>query len=355
MNDNNLELNISEIKDTRKINENDYRGKDNKNINLKTFNNSDIKINISSTSNNSRINNYSDFYFKDNNNINKDKVITIDNNNNCPFLDDNLGNNNNKRKFNTDYSNLNSLKNNYNFQNKNIKTDNYINSRNINNITTDTINNSKITIKSENIKIKEMELIDNNNNKYINLNSENSKKIIKHKRSKSNITENKRYVFLENEYVFKKEDYIQEKKKPSKLIEELLENRYSIDMLIFSVKEKTKNSTFITRLSYNLKIILSCRSYNLIILNSLFKSFPQIYKNRLMKEDLKNYIFEDDKNGSLINKKIRNLILNDIILIKDLFNSYYEEINFSMKSNVFIENFNNFNFEMDKISGLIKV
>ena len=200
-----------------------------------------------------------------------------------------------------------------------------------------------------------MELIDNNNNKYINLNSENSKKIIKHKRSKSNITENKRYVFLENEYVFKKEDYIQEKKKPSKLIEELLENRYSIDMLIFSVKEKTKNSTFITRLNYNLKIILSCRSYNLIILNSLFKSFPQIYKNRLMKEDLKKYIFEDDKNESLINKKIRNLILNDIISIKDLFNSYYEEINFSMKSNIFIENFNNFNFEMDKISGLIKV
>jgi len=126
-------------------------------------------------------------------------------------------------------------------------------------------------------------------------------------------------------------------------------------MLIFSVKEKTKNSTFFTKLDYNLKTILDFRSFNLVILNSLFQKFPLIYKNRLMKEDIKDYIFDFVNNNSIIHKKIRNLILNDIIAIKELINSYYEEIHYSMKSNIFIEHFNNFNFEMDNISELIKI
>ena len=74
-----------------------------------------------------------------------------------------------------------------------------------------------------------------------------------------------------------------------------------------------------------------------------------------MKNDLKNFLFDYENNNLDINLKVRKLILNDIIAIKDIIKYYYEEINFYMKSKIFIENFKKFNIEMNNISKLIKI
>ena len=322
-----------------------------KQINLNT-NNPYSKINISLISNSSRLNNYSDIYNKKTRKKKESKIIMIDNENEIPILNNNSKRNKfeYKNKLNTDYINMNYSKINIIDKIQNNGNDNFYNFQNSkkteNNITTN---------DTENYSLETKNIININKNKNVNLNNS---KINYHQRSKSSFpSHQKSLVFLENEYIFKDEkyNYVNEKKQPSQLIEELLENRYSLEMLLFSVKEKTKNSTFISKLDYNLKIILNCRSFNLIILNSLFKKFPLIYKNRLLKEDIKDHIFDFVNNNLLIHKKIRNLILNDILAIKELINSYYEEIHYSMKSNVFIENFNNFNSEMNNILELIKI
>ena len=214
------------------------------------------------------------------------------------------------------------------------------------------INENNINIVNKKINNTETQILDLNKNKKNDISNPKINNF--HQRSKSSIPQQK-IIFLENEYIFEKGDYIKEKKKPSKLIEELLENRYSVDMLIFSVQEKTKYSTFITRLIYNLKILLNSGSFNIVILNTLLIKFPQIYKKRIMKNDLKNFLFDYENNNLEINLKVRKLILNDIIAIKDIIKYYYEEINFYMKSKIFIENFKKFNIEMNNISRLIKI
>ena len=214
------------------------------------------------------------------------------------------------------------------------------------------INENNFNIVNKKISNTETQILDLNKNKKNDISNPKINNF--HQRSKSSIPQQK-IIFLENEYIFEKGDYIKEKKKPSKLIEELLENRYSVDMLIFSVQEKTKNSTFITRLIYNLKILLNSGSFNIVILNTLLIKFPQIYKKRIMKNDLKNFLFDYENNNLEINLKVRKLILNDIIAIKDIIKYYYEEINFYMKSKIFIENFKKFNIEMNNISRLIKI
>jgi hypothetical protein len=214
------------------------------------------------------------------------------------------------------------------------------------------INENNFNIVNKKINNTETQILDLNKNKKNDISNPKINNF--HQRSKSSIPQQK-IIFLENEYIFEKGDYIKEKKKPSKLIEELLENRYSVDMLIFSVQEKTKNSTFITRLIYNLKILLNSGSFNIVILNTLLIKFPQIYKKRIMKNDLKNFLFDYENNNLEINLKVRKLILNDIIAIKDIIKYYYEEINFYMKSKIFIENFKKFNIEMNNISRLIKI
>ena len=325
---------------------------ENKQINLNT-NNPSSKINLSLISNSSRLNNYSDIYNKKSRNKKEAKVIVIENENEIPLLNDNLKKNKleYKNKLNTDYINMN-----YSKINIIDKIQNNGNENNSSIQKSKKIENNLTTNNTETYNLETKNSIYNNKNKNV-LNLNNSK-INFHQRSKSNLPNHqKSLIFFENEYIFKEEkyNYINQKKQPSQLIEELLENRYSLEMLIFSVKEKTKNSTFFTKLDYNLKTILNFRSFNLVILNSLFQKFPLIYKNRLMKEDIKDYIFDFVNNNSIIHKKIRNLILNDIIAIKELINSYYEEIHYSMKSNIFIEHFNNFNIEMDNISELIKI
>ena len=214
------------------------------------------------------------------------------------------------------------------------------------------INENNFNIVNKKINNTETQILDLNKNKKNDISNPKINNF--HQRSKSSFPQQK-IIFLENEYIFEKGDYIKEKKKPSKLIEELLENRYSVDMLIFSVQEKTKNSTFITRLIYNLKILLNSGSFNIVILNTLLIKFPQIYKKRIMKNDLKNFLFDYKNNNLDINLKVRKLILNDIIAIKDIIKYYYEEINFYMKSKIFIENFKKFNIEMNNISKLIKI
>ena len=346
-----------QINNKKELNINQHKANNNyedKQINLNT-NNPYSKINLSLISTNSRLNNYTDIYNKKTRNKKESKVIIIDNENEIPLLNDNSKKNKleYKNNLNTDYNNINyskiniidKIQNNENESNSSIQKSKKIKK----NITI--TNNETYNLETKN------SIYNNKNKNILNLNLNNSK-INLHQRSKSNLPNHqKSLIFFENEYIFKEEkyNYINQKKQPSQLIEELLENRYSLEMLIFSVKEKTKNSTFFTKLDYNLKTILNLRSFNLVILNSLFQKFPLIYKNRLMKEDIKDYIFDIVNNNSIIHKKIRNLILNDIISIKELINSYYEEIHYSMKSNVFIEHFNNFNFEMNNISELIKI
>ena len=203
------------------------------------------------------------------------------------------------------------------------------------------INENNINIVNKKINNTETQILDLNKNKKNDISNPKINNF--HQRSKSSIPQQK-IIFLENEYIFEKGDY-----------EELLENRYSVDMLIFSVQEKTKYSTFITRLIYNLKILLNSGSFNIVILNTLLIKFPQIYKKRIMKNDLKNFLFDYENNNLEINLKVRKLILNDIIAIKDIIKYYYEEINFYMKSKIFIENFKKFNIEMNNISRLIKI
>ena len=120
-----------------------------------------------------------------------------------------------------------------------------------------------------------------------------------------------------------------ERMKPSTLIEQLLENRYSKTMLKLSLKEKKETTSFIPKLYSSLDFIMKNTTTNVLVLKILFDKMPKLLRARLNKKDLmmlsKNKGFFGLRMTDPI-KEIKILVCKDIEALIEMFNEYYRRI-----------------------------
>lgn len=121
--------------------------------------------------------------------------------------------------------------------------------------------------------------------------------------------------------------------KPSKFIEQLLENRYSKIMLKLSLKEGSQNSTFVTKLYDFLSSILSTYNSNHSLVKCLYEKIPLMIRCRLNKSDLMflhrdKETFSQRDRDSYTNEKdreIKNMIQRDMRTIQIIFENIMKE------------------------------
>ena len=120
-----------------------------------------------------------------------------------------------------------------------------------------------------------------------------------------------------------------ERMKPSTLIEQLLQNRYSKTMLKLALKEKKETTTFIPKLYSSLDFIMRNATTNVLVLKILFDKMPKLLRARLNQKDLmmlsKNKGFFGLRMTDPI-KEIKILVCRDIEALIEMFSEYYRRI-----------------------------
>lgn len=74
--------------------------------------------------------------------------------------------------------------------------------------------------------------------------------------------------------------------KPSTLIENLLQNRYSKPMLKLSLKDNSLHSSLISKVYDSISYVMSIQNSNYLVLNALYIKLPKLIRKRLNQEDL---------------------------------------------------------------------
>ena len=229
--------------------------------------------------------------------------------------------------------------------------------------------------KNENMSKTMIRVLDENDNNLegnyntssIIMDSSNTKKTNHNKLTESSSTTKlkKSYYFLEksfknsaNNSLLMENSYqlmpnnTTEKMKPSTLIEQLLQNRYSKTMLRLSLREKKENTTFIPKLHDSLDFIMKNPGTNLKVLKILYEKMPNLLRNRLNQKDLmllsKNKGFFGLRPTDPIHE-IKNIISRDIDALIKMFNELSKIIPKKEISADFISKKSKFEKEMSKI------
>jgi len=244
-----------------------------------------------------------------------------------------------------------------NYRNRNDKlsikqNNNFLTCNLINNTFNDNIPNY-LNIKNGKYIISNMSCKEVNNNN-LDKNKNNSSRNLSTIENINDKNRTQSYTFIEKSFksVENNEKGKNEKGKitPSKLIENILINRYSKQMLLYCYKNIMSTTTFIPTLEENLEKILKNNEKSDIILKYLFQNIPDIIRKRLQKDDLKlifgsnncetqlsdfcddsksykDHIGNDDEyKSSTVKDGIKKLIMNDNKLVVKILNKYYDNI-----------------------------